>query len=290
MLNLLKYVWAHPLNSGAKLAATWRVIRWQIASRLVVGPIAMPYVAGTWLFATRGMTGATGNWYCGLHEVNEMAFVLHLLRPGEHLVDVGANIGSYTILAAGGAKAQVTAFEPIPSTFSHLQRNVLLNGLSEQVQCFQAGLSDAPGSLRFSSGLDTVNHVLALGEDLASVDVPVLCLDDVVKQNAPTLMKIDVEGHELSVLRGGSKTLADKRLLAVIMETNGSGARYGVGDEQLLKVMHEHGFAPYGYDPFKRQLIDVSASNGNTVFVRGKAEVESRVKSAQRFKLVNGDI
>ena len=122
MWNLLKYVWSHPLNANGKLAALWRVLRWQTAARLMPGLIALPYVNGTWLFANRGMTGATGNWYCGLHEVHEMAFVLHLLRPGEHFMDVGANVGSYTVLAGGGVKARITAVEPIPATFAHLQR------------------------------------------------------------------------------------------------------------------------------------------------------------------------
>ena len=103
--RLLRYVWNHPLNvRGGRLAAIGRVFRWQLASRLLPGPIALPYVGDTWLFATRGMTGATGNWYCGLHEVAEMAFVLHLLRPDDHFVDVGANVGSYTILAGGGGR------------------------------------------------------------------------------------------------------------------------------------------------------------------------------------------
>jgi len=73
------------LNANGKLAALWRVLCWQIASRLMQGLIALPFVQGTTLFARRGMTGATGNWYCGLHEVHEMAFVLHLLRGGSTL-------------------------------------------------------------------------------------------------------------------------------------------------------------------------------------------------------------
>jgi len=202
MWNLLKYVWNHPLNAHGKLAALWRVLRWQVASRLMPGLIALPYAQGTSLFATRGMTGATGNWYCGLHEVHEMAFVLHLLRPAEHFVDVGANIGSYTVLAGGAVKARVTAVEPIPATFAHLQRNVALNDMNDRVRCCQVGLSDKPGALRFSSGLDTVNHVLAEGEDLPGVDVPVTRLDDLIGQDVPVLMKIDVEGFEGAVLRG----------------------------------------------------------------------------------------
>lgn len=288
MWNLLKYVWNHPLNANGKLAALWRVLRWQIAARLMPGLIALPYVSGTALFATRGMTGATGNWYCGLHEVNEMAFVLHLLRPEEHFVDVGANVGSYTVLAGGGVKARVTAVEPIPATFAHLYRNVELNGMNDRVRCCQAGLSDQSGVLCFSSDLDCVNHVLAKGEDLPSVDVPVMLLDDLVGKDVPTLMKIDVEGHELAVLHGGLATLGDPRLLAVILETNGSGERYGITDNQLLNLMREHGFAPFGYDPFARRLVDVTDASGNTVFVRDRAAVEARVKSAPKFKLVNG--
>ena len=290
MWNLLKYVWHHPLNANGKLAALWRVLRWQIAARLMPGLITLPYVQGTSLFANRGMTGATGNWYCGLHEVHEMAFVFHLLRPGEHFVDVGANVGSYTVLAGGGVKARVTAVEPIPATFTHLQRNVALNDMNDRVRCCQVGLSDKPGALRFSADLDTVNHVLAEGEDLPSVDVPVTRLDDLVGQDVPVLMKIDVEGHELAVLHGGAATLGDERLLAVIMETNGSGVRYGVSDDQLIAVMRGHGFAPFGYDPFGRRLVDVMDASGNTIFVRDKAAVEARVRAAPRFRLVNGEI
>jgi FkbM family methyltransferase len=293
MLKLIRTVWTHPLNvRGGRMAALWRVLRWQIASRLMPGPIGLPFVDGTWLFARRGMTGATGNWYCGLLEASEMAFVLHLLRPGERFVDVGANVGSYTILAAGAAKAEVVAVEPIPSTFESLQRNVALNALDERgaVTCHRLGLSDTQGRLRFTSGFDTVNHVVSDGEEAPSIGVPVTRMDDLLDHQVPSLIKIDVEGHELAVLRGAHRALGDPRLLAVIMETNGSGERYGVPDEALHAEMRGHGFAPYGYDPIERSLIAASRSNGNTVFVRDPVAVGERVKAAPTFQLVNGTI
>src|SRR4051812_14088428 len=103
--DLVSFVWQHPLNAGSRWAALGRVARWQMASRLLTAPVALPFVEGTFLLASRGMTGATGNWYCGLHEVHDMAFVLHLLRDGDHFLDVGANVGSYTILAGGAVGA-----------------------------------------------------------------------------------------------------------------------------------------------------------------------------------------
>ena len=219
-----------------------------------------------------------------------MSFLLHLLHEGDHFVDIGANIGSYTILAGGVSKARVTAIEPISTTFEYLKRNIALNGLGKRVCANQVGLSDKVGSLRFSTDLDTVNHVLAEGEDINSVEVPVTLLDDLIGGDVPTLIKIDVEGHELSVLRGGDNTLRNLRLLAVIMETNGSGSRYGVLDDQLIETMRAHGFSPFGYNPFTRKLFDVTRYGGNTVFIRNRKQVEERLKEARRFQLINGEL
>ena len=288
--KLAAFVWNHPLNGGHRIAALCRVVRWQVASRLMTGPLALPFVEGTSLFATRGMTGATGNWYCGLHEVREMAFVLHLLREDEHFLDVGANVGSYTVLAGGAVGARVTSVEPIPETFANLERNIALNRLAGRVRACQCGLADAAGALRFTKGLDTVNHVVAPGEDLPAIEIPVRTLDDLVGSDVPLLMKIDVEGLERAVLLGGSRTLADPRLIAVVMETNGSGARYGVGDADLISLMEEHGFSAFAYDPFERLLLSASEADGNTVFVRDRLTVETRVRSAKRYRLINGTI
>jgi FkbM family methyltransferase len=290
LTELLAFVWNHPLNAGHKVAALGRIARWQAASRLLAGPIALPFVEGTSLLASRGMTGATGNWYCGLHELSDMGFVLHMLRAGDHFLDVGANVGSYTVLAAGAVGAVVTSVEPIPATFRHLQRNVALNGLSAKVTAWQGGLSDSPGVLTFTEGLDTVNHVVARGEAGAVVDVPVRTVDDLVEADVPVLIKIDVEGHEHAVLKGAARTLASPRLLAVVMETNGSGARYGVKDEQLVAIMRGHRFSPYTYDAFGRRLVEASHADGNTVFVRDKAIAEARLRTSRKYRLVNGEI
>jgi FkbM family methyltransferase len=288
--DLVKFVWNHPLNSSGRVAALGRVARWQMASRLVSGPIALPFVEGTSLFLSRGMTGATGNWYVGLQELRDMAFVLHVLRRGDRFLDVGANVGSYTVLAAGGSGALVTSVEPIPRTFAHLQRNIALNGLSGTVIAWQGGLSDSVATLRFTTDLDAVNHVLGESEREAAVEVAVRTLDDLMGVNVPTLIKIDVEGYERPVLMGASRTLADSRLLAVVMETNGSGARYGVGDGELITLMARNGFAPYTYDPFERRLLDSVSHGGNTIFVRDKEGVVGRLRTARRYRLVNGEI
>lgn len=181
--------------------------------------------------------------------------------------------------------------EPIPETFAHLKRSLALNGFDEQVDARCLGLSDQVSSLRFTARMGCVNHVLAEGEQVADcVEVPVTTMDALVGADVPTLIKIDVEGHELAVLRGAERTLADPRLLAVIMETNGSGERYGIDDGELVGIMRDNGFAPYGYDPFSRRLVNADGAGGNTIFVRDAEAVSRRVATARRFRLVNGEI
>lgn len=219
------------------------------------------------------MTGATGNIYVGLHEFEEMAFVTHLLRKGDLFTDIGANIGSFTVLAAAVAGAGGLAFEPHPETFARLEDNIRLNHLESLVTARRLALGKNAGEIQFTSNLDTVNHVLAPDESDRDgvVSVPVSRLDVELGNRVPTAIKIDVEGFETSVLDGAGSTLSEQQLLAVVMELNGSGARYGFRDEDLHERMLAHGFATCRYAPFSReldQLPDGECPFGNGVYVR----------------------
>lgn len=290
--SLLQSVWQHPLNADHRVSAIGRLAWWQIVSRLRRDPIALPFVERTRLFATRGMTGATGNWYCGLHEHIDMAFVLHVLRRADHFLDIGANVGSYTILAAVTG-AEVTSIEPISRTFRHLQRNVTMNGFDGVITTWQGGVSDTTGTKTFTSGLDTANHVRAASDTGDSVDVPVTTIDSLLHGRIPTVIKIDVEGYEHHVLQGGRRTLADPRLLAVVVERSGGTSLYGTTDDDVLALMKGSGFLPFTYDPFTRRLVNPepgATRSNNTIFVRDRATVEHRVTHSRRYRLVNGSI
>ncbi len=287
--QLLNFIISQPLNDGAKLAALSRFLRWQVASRLINRPISLPFVEGTHLLAQSGMTGATQNWYCGLNEPSEMGFSLHALRPGDLFLDVGANIGSYTILAGGAVKARVISVEPLPSTFKHLQTNIRLNEL-DQIETHCCGLSSTPGELLFTSSLDTMNRIALPGELLPTIMVPVVTLDALLQGRLPKIIKIDVEGHELSVLNGGAETLSSPEVEAVIIETNGYGAKFGVTDDALFRRMREFGFQACDYDPYNRCLRLQHGVTVNTIFVRDFNKISERCLQAPRYKLVNGTI
>ena len=105
LISIARFIIDHPLSQGRILANLGRFACWQIGARLARGPVATRFVNSAQLLASPGMTGATGNVYVGLHEFTDMSFVLHFLRPNDLFVDVGANIGSYTILATAAVGA-----------------------------------------------------------------------------------------------------------------------------------------------------------------------------------------
>ena len=97
IIKLLRFITSHPLNKSNKADAIMRFIKWQINTRLNPHPVVYPYTEKAKLIIEKGMTGATGNLYCGLHEFEDMSFLLHFLREEDLFIDIGANVGSYTV-------------------------------------------------------------------------------------------------------------------------------------------------------------------------------------------------
>src|SRR5262245_38016444 len=159
LIGTVRFIIGHPLSRGRKLANLSRFACWQIGSRLARGPIAVQFVNSAQLIATPGMAGATGNVYVGLHEFADMSFVLHFLRPNDLFVDVGANIGSYTILASAAVGANCISFEPNPKAWEWLCKNVNLNHVSPLVEARQQAVSSVEGMLNLTTDKGAANHI-----------------------------------------------------------------------------------------------------------------------------------
>jgi len=219
--------------------------------------VIIPFVDHTRLVARPGVMGATGIYYTGLYEFEEMAFVLHALRRGDRFVDVGAHIGAFSVLAAGAVGADCLAIEPVPASFAYMQENIHLNGLSAKIRAVNAGIAAQPGRLPFTTGKGAANGVVPAHSGathfqsalhLASaIDIDVLPLDALTADFPPTMLKIDVEGYEHEVIAGAAQTLADERLLAILIELRGHGARYGFDEDTIHKCLLDAGFQPYSY-------------------------------------------
>jgi FkbM family methyltransferase len=292
--RMLRFITEHPLNRKRKVASMIRLVSWQLRSRIASSPVTIKFVNDAKLLVRPGMTGATGNIYTGLHEFEDMAFVLHVLRTSDLFVDVGANVGSYTILASAALGAKTIAFEPIPTTYGHLVDNIDLNGVHDLVTAHNIGVGAERGELIFTSSLDTVNHVLGAAEsDIASTKIAVNTLDETLGESRPTVIKIDVEGFETRVIDGAGKALSRDTLLAVVMELNGSGERYGFDESTLHARMLGYAFRPFTYSPFTRQLLSLEgkkSTSGNTLYIKNLERVQERLVSAQPFTVLGHTI
>lgn len=292
VLKTIQFLLQHPISSRNKPQAFHRFLSWQLGSRLLGMPVVFDFVNESRLLIDRSMTGATGNLYAGLHEFEDMAFVLHALRQDDVFVDIGANIGSYTILAGVAVGAKCMTVEPIPATFKHLLDNVNLNDARDRIECFNIGIGSKAGNLLFSSSQDTTNHVLALQEEKDnSINVPVKTLDSLLEGHLPQIIKIDVEGWETEVMAGANRTLSIDAPLAIILELGGS--RYGFKPEKLHSQLLDYGFTTAFYKPFERKLIaleDKINPSGNTLYVKDMNYFRDRLLSAPQYRVLNLNI
>jgi FkbM family methyltransferase len=143
------------------------------------------------------------------------ALVETLTRRPCVFVDVGANVGYYSLLvASGGNEARVLAIEPNPKISALLRRNVEANRLP--IETFDLALSERSGSARLF--IAKSDHSATLASDfeaafVGDIEVPTECLDTFLEKHAPRghcVIKIDVEGHEEKVLLGATRTLTDR--------------------------------------------------------------------------------
>jgi FkbM family methyltransferase len=160
----------------------------------------------------------------GDFEAPELEFARERSEAGGVVLDVGANVGLYTVVCAraAGARGRVIAVEPGPQTFAKLRATCARLGL-KNVRLVHAAAGPASGTARLvikSDRGDVLQHLVddRAEPDHATADVPMVRLDDVCAADVESivLMKIDVEGHETGALAGAERILANRRVVLIV--------------------------------------------------------------------------
>jgi FkbM family methyltransferase len=187
----------------------------------------------------------------GVHEPANTAWLLANLKlaPTDVVVDVGANIGWYSLLLGqiGGGKVDVYAFEPEPLNFANLRENIALNGASRIVPQ-QLALGERSGSLDLYLYKDSNRgrHSALPIHDGHKISVPVMRLDEWweksgLRQRTLRFLKIDVEGYELPALQGAGELL--QRCQTLMLEYSPAYMRRaGLEPADLLQLLQRAGF------------------------------------------------
>jgi FkbM family methyltransferase len=191
--------------------------------------------------------------YLDTYERLALRDTLAVVGPGDVVVDVGANIGLYS-LASAARGATVWAFEPVPPTADRFEANLALNDFGPRVHLTRAAVSDSEGSLTlyaesFESYSDHASAHTIDVENADSVTVPTVTLDSALGdvEGPVKLMKIDVEGHEPAVLAGARATferLAPEYLLVEAEDDHLRSAGSSAGE--LLATIKQLGYRELG--------------------------------------------
>jgi FkbM family methyltransferase len=163
-----------------------------------------------------GYISGTSDW-------NEQQWLARTLLPGDTFYDVGASVGFFTLIGARlvGAYGSVVAFEPLPQTFEYLRRNVALNGF-DHVTVVPTAVGANVGTARLGSPSGDPEQTRLLTGDtevVDPIDSAVTTIDAWRAEDdprVPRVMKIDVEGSELDVLRGAAKTIRETQPLMLV--------------------------------------------------------------------------
>ncbi len=234
------YVWRHPANAGRRPQALLRFARHQARGRLLRrrGLARLGDRSRLWVDLHR--TAASMVLYANPPDYPEMLAWRRALRPGDLFIDVGANVGTYTIWAAE-IGAEVIALEPAPDTFQLLLENVALNGY--QVSAIRAAAGAACGTARFSAGRDAGNCLDPQGP----AEIRLVTIDSLIGDRRVAGLKIDVEGFELDVLRGCATALAEQRISLIQLEWNAMSELAAGTDRRPAADL----LARYGYQLFR---------------------------------------
>lgn len=195
---------------------------------------------------------------------------LDRIKPNDVLLDVGANVGMYTIYAARQRGAKVYAFEPESQNFALLVKNIVINKVNQRVVPFCAALSDNVGintlylsDFAWDGGSSCHSYGAEVGFDLKPRKSPLAqgCLSYTIDQavahgaiEVPTHIKIDVDGFEHKVIEGAMATLANKKLRSLCIEINPSLEEH----QQMIRQLESLGFY------FNQQQVDrVARTSGS---------------------------
>jgi FkbM family methyltransferase len=271
-LTTIKYIWSHPNCKHQKIRSIFRFMGWQFYKRLAHRYLDLPLLPNVKLRCHPDSYSAGAVLYCGLYDYDEMNFLLRYLRAEDSFLDIGANIGVYTLLAASKIHSgSIYSFEALPKNYERLQENVKLNKF-EQVKTHAIAVSNQTGTvgLNLAEG-DSMPFITHSATD-KTITVPTDTLDNLL-QNQPlanlTLAKMDIEGAEILALKGALSLLKQQRPHVWILEINDTVSHFGHQKQDLVDFLYGYGYNLYRYNADTNQLssVTVEEKKGNNVLV-----------------------
>jgi FkbM family methyltransferase len=257
--------------------------KWMVRSIILKNPVATRKIVTIQNFdgdiklkIDRSRTIGASLFWTGFHEFRELLFLHDFLQPGMVMLDVGANIGEYTVFAAKRmASGRVLAFEPLPSIRKDLEENIRLNHF-ENITVLPYGLSDQPGQFPIFMVGESENEGQATffsdsSSNQNSIVADLKVLDAEWKSFELTrldFIKMDIEGSELMALRGSINTIRQFRPLVLLEISEVTYQAAGYTKKEISDYFQQLNYLPFECNKLgKLQRCTSLPTFGNIIFV-----------------------
>lgn len=244
ILKLFFKVLNHPLNKKHKINTIGRILWWK-ANQLFFHLPALVTIDKSGMKCLCDPKRSYGGLmiYLNLPEYKEMTFLKNILTEKSTFIDVGANIGIYSLLAASVIKTgKIYSFEPVASILDDLYRNIRINNLEDRVQVLEKVASDKTGYSEFvMEDVSEYSHI-SCNKTTRSLSVPSVKLDDFCENKKISfvdIIKIDVEGAEFKVLKGLEGYLKKGKVGILIIELNRTNQFFGKDSNGIINYLRE---------------------------------------------------
>ncbi|MDQ1477247.1 MAG: hypothetical protein QOE62_2476 [Actinomycetota bacterium] len=277
--SVLRQVRAHPANAAAPNRAVLRACLWQVRKRLTRRPIRRR-AYGLDLGFPPGSGSLSNLVYFGEYfEWENINFLRRYLRPGDSVVDAGANVGMFTYAAAEAVApgGRVEVFEPLAWAAEAITANIERNRLGGRVTVHPIAVADRAGTVQFASDLDVSSHiefVAGASFNKMSTEVRTDTLDATLSPGPIALAKIDVEGAELLALQGFREHLGAGNPPVVMIEAhNGTLEKMGSSRAEVLTLLRDLGYEMHLFDAATSRLVPVPPHSNEDVFAVHTADL-----------------
>lgn len=243
----------HPTNKDVKLKTLLRIVWWKINQNFFRQPSIVELAKGIKCVCYPDSSFGGLVVYTKYPEYDEMSFVQSFLQPNDIFCDVGANIGSYSLIASSKIKSgKIFAFEPSPKAVDCLKENIRLNGLDYKIKVVAKVVSDKVGYEYFSVGkFSEVDHIYTLNDDKREkAKIASIRLDEYLssqKINKVDLIKIDVEGAEFKVMQGLKRFLKKGKVGVLIFELNSHSVKFGNTHIETVEFLEKFDYKVYKF-------------------------------------------
>jgi FkbM family methyltransferase len=257
-VGIASAIWNHPANHRQQFQSVLKFLGWQISKRTFKRPCVINFHGKKLKCYPDSTSTSAALYFNGLADYWEMKFLLAYLKPEDNFLDVGANAGVYSVLAAAcvGTGGCIDAFEPMEDMAGRIEEQAELNGL-ENIRVHRLVVGDRNGTVQFGfSASDAMRHIKRAMETVPhGIQMQSIRLDDFEPWKRYALGKMDIEGAEPLALMGCTHRLGQANPPVWLLELAGYSTLYGITSDEVITLLDAAGYACAIYEPECQRIV-----------------------------------